>query len=361
MPSTRIFTGSLHGATSSPIDGIDSVNPRYRSRRRVWPNTSLSTKVIGVNDAIWKFTSYNDERQGDEILVQWSVDNGADVNQVKNGITPLFASTYLKKTTITKILLDNGADVNQANEAGITPLLNAIENEHQKIKLEEEAIRNDPTLNPDEMETLLVRLKNSGGIRSNDIAPKVSLLLDYKANVNQASDVGETPLLSAIRQNLDEIVKLLVQRGADVNQANSKGELPLKAACGARSEVITKFLLDNGATWPTLCKNNDPDPEEGGCIIDHISGECLNKYDEVFINKHDPKGLMCYSKDYTQSFRMSDPYTRGLFEAVPLSDIARKLVQFYIPGAEDKTGTGKQNGHRRSEPPVTRQKSARHR
>lgn len=45
----------------------------------------------------------------------------------------------------------------------------------------------------------------------------VQLLLDHNADVNSSSDIAETPLVHAIRENFDnEVFELLVKKGADV-------------------------------------------------------------------------------------------------------------------------------------------------
>jgi ankyrin repeat protein len=59
-------------------------------------------------------------------------------------------------------------------------------------------------------------------------------VIEGKADVNKASDSGQTPLLAAARKGHIEVVQWLVEEGhADVNQACNKGKTALCYAAHA--------------------------------------------------------------------------------------------------------------------------------
>ena len=55
-------------------------------------------------------------------------------------------------------------------------------------------------------------------------------LLQYGANVDDASVLGVTPLLFASLYDVYPVAKLLIKYGADVNKQNNSGAVPLHFA-----------------------------------------------------------------------------------------------------------------------------------
>jgi ankyrin repeat protein len=96
-------------------------------------------------------------------------------------------------------------------------------------------------------------------------------LLDGGANVNQATEYGWTPLLTAVNNRNYKLALLLLERGADPNLGNKGGWTPLYLATDNRnieggdypvpkSDLdhleIVKALLDKGAKPNTPVKEN---------------------------------------------------------------------------------------------------------
>jgi ankyrin repeat protein len=88
---------------------------------------------------------------------------------------------------------------------------------------------------PDDSEVIVAGLVGSGGggltalvfaAREGDI-DSARRLLDAGANVNQQTEYGWTPLLTAVNNRNYRLATLLVERGADVNLANKGGWTPL--------------------------------------------------------------------------------------------------------------------------------------
>lgn len=72
-------------------------------------------------------------------------------------------------------------------------------------------------------------------------------LLSETMNVNIYTKEGDTPLMSAIRNNLIEVVKILLANGADPNFHDSQGWYPLHFATQQRNLDIVKLLIEHGA------------------------------------------------------------------------------------------------------------------
>ena len=106
-----------------------------------------------------------------------------------------------------KILLERNVDVNEINRNGNHPLHNLI---------------------------LSSEYKNL-----DDVLSCAELLLDNGASVLRKNDMGETPVLSAIRGNYVEILELFVKRNLKLDLKDSYGNGPLHIAaysCNSNNE-----------------------------------------------------------------------------------------------------------------------------
>ena len=61
------------------------------------------------------------------------------------------------------------------------------------------------------------------------------MLLDAGADINQTTEYGWTPLLTAVNNRNYRLAMLLLERGADVNLANKGGWTPLYLAVDNRN------------------------------------------------------------------------------------------------------------------------------
>jgi ankyrin repeat protein len=75
----------------------------------------------------------------------------------------------------------------------------------------------------------------------------VKLLLDYKADPNATSKLGETPLHLAIVADRVDAVELLLSNGADVNAKENHGVTPLHLAAAYGWKSVVEVLLAHNA------------------------------------------------------------------------------------------------------------------
>ena len=120
-----------------------------------------------------------------------------------------------------KILLERNVDVNKINNHGNRPLHNLI---------------------------LLSEYKNL-----DDVLTCAELLLDNGASVLRKNDMGETPVLSAIRGNYIEILELFIKRNLKLDLKDGYGNGPLHIAAYScypeneeKKKKIFQLLLDAG-------------------------------------------------------------------------------------------------------------------
>jgi uncharacterized protein len=113
--------------------------------------------------------------------------------------------------------------------------------------------------------TALVFAAREGDIES------ARALLDARADVNQTTEYGWTPLLTAVNNRNYALAKLLIERGADVNAANKGGWTPLYLATDNRNIEggdypvpkpdldhldIIRALLEGGANPNAVVREN---------------------------------------------------------------------------------------------------------
>ncbi|XP_057299481.1 uncharacterized protein LOC130630100 [Hydractinia symbiolongicarpus] len=155
-------------------------------------------------------------RNGHTDVLNYLLQQNADVNVMNTEGTPLDTAVNLNKISCVKILLANNADVNMHVKQFGTPLLKSVVKKNKTI---------------------------------------VNLLLINSVNINlQSGEDNSTPLSKAVHLNWEEGVKLLLAKTADVNISDNTMP-PLCRAVHNKNKTTVQLLLNNGADINALSKS----------------------------------------------------------------------------------------------------------
>lgn len=185
-------------------------------------------------------------RIGDIELARLLIENGADIQaQTKDGDTPLHAASYHGHLGIVQLLISKHAKLNILDTYEKTPLHEAIIKNH--LDVVKELIRAGASLKTDSKIDLL-RLAIS--LKHVDIA---KYLIQNGASIHYQSETRNNLLHIACQFNCREIVPILIEKGINVNQQTNLGLTPLTTAItnghiDLAIELLTKYKAD-----PTLC------------------------------------------------------------------------------------------------------------
>ena len=185
---------------------------------------------------------------------------GADVNAIdKNGASPLYLACDTGNTELVKMLLSHGANPN-IKTRDMYPILTTCklckgqycDTVKQLLKYKADVNVRDVT-----GKTALHYALESSYHHSTDIDKTtvlVQLLIDGGADINSASENGETPFYISCSRGLTSVVNKMLQYGAKVDGINGK-KLPLNVACKNKHMSVVQLLLTCGA---------NPNAEEEG-------------------------------------------------------------------------------------------------
>ncbi|KAL9168773.1 hypothetical protein ABFS82_04G036900 [Erythranthe guttata] len=84
------------------------------------------------------------------------------------------------------------------------------------------------------------------------------LIHKIKVDINIKTDIGDSPLLVAVKSKRISTAKYLINRGADITIANSKGMTPLHYAAEQGNEELMEILLSKGADIESNSVNGTP-------------------------------------------------------------------------------------------------------
>ncbi|MCF8210736.1 MAG: ankyrin repeat domain-containing protein [Rhodoferax sp.] len=179
---------------------------------------------------------------GAEVDAPLSMDhNGIAVG----GCTALYDAALLGHLPSCKVWASSGASLEAANDLGYTPLMAAIEGDHEDVI--DFFLKSGANVNPEVIATMEV--EGLGGAfplytatRKENLAV-ITKLLKRGVDVNRTAPNGWTPLKSAAQQGSLEIVKVLLEAGADPNIADDTNYTPLMNAVSGEHEDIVKILL----------------------------------------------------------------------------------------------------------------------
>jgi ankyrin repeat protein len=195
------------------------------------------------------------------------IDKGADVNASDLKGNSILMSTaampFPEQASIFKMLLQKGADVNARNNEGWTALMQAARGHaaaiiQETIKRGKEDVAQSFESIPFEMASLLI--KSGANVNARDTRgitalmqavseghnKTVKLLIESGADVNAQEALGLTPLMFAM-PGKTETMQLLINGGADVNRTTTSGRTALISAARSGDINAVKLLLDKRA------------------------------------------------------------------------------------------------------------------
>ena len=174
-----------------------------------------------------KISLYAAASQGDLALVKQALAEGADVNVLKDGMSPLLASSAgsMPNLDVVRALLEAGADPNLGEVA---------------LPLRQAASRAN---------TELVRILLEGG-----------------ADPNARTSDGRTALMSAVGWDNGELVQLLLDAGADPDLEDTRGMTALSEAISRRDREAEKVLRARDAE-PDGGEAMEERPVEGELVV----------------------------------------------------------------------------------------------
>jgi ankyrin repeat protein len=180
-----------------------------------------------------------------------------------SGCTALYVAAFLGHLPSCKVLASSGASLEAANDLGYTPLMAAIEGDHEDVI--DFFLKSGANVNPEVIATMEV--EGLGGAsplytatRKENLAV-IKKLLKRGVDVNRPTPNGWTPLKSAAQQGSLEIVKALLEAGADPNIADDTNYTPLMNAVSGEHEDIVKFLLKFNAD-PNIQSGENPEDDD---------------------------------------------------------------------------------------------------
>ncbi len=242
---------------------------------------------------------------GGAAMIQLLLEAGADANTpvLSHNETPLMMAARSGNVDAVRLLLDHGAQINaQETLRGTNALMWAAEQGHAGVV--QVLIERGADVNAKSMPLTPVGRRGLGFANSTVIfgasgraAPKapvkggltalhfaaregalecVRALVAARANVNQASVDGSSPLLVAVQNGFYTVAEFLLEHGADPNLANAKSWTPLYLAVKNRNQEITavpapsnegaldfiRILLDRGAN-PNVRLQADTEVHQG--------------------------------------------------------------------------------------------------
>ena len=167
-------------------------------------NQLFEKSNFNVSDAAGRSAAWFGAQRGDEALLGWLADHGADLNKADSqGLTPLHIAAAFGQEVALQFILSKAALPNVADLHGVTPLM-------------------------------LAAAKGCAGC--------VKALLDSKATLDLKDAGGDTALMYAVRGLQGKIAQNLAESGANPNAKNNSGDTPTKL--GERLGMMTAKIAN---------------------------------------------------------------------------------------------------------------------
>lgn len=227
----NIINDSLEGKT--PL--IIAVGNSYIDTAKILIENGANINAVDIEG--WSALSYA-VNNGDIEIAKLLLENKA---KIKDELLIAIKSPIVESSiNIMKLLIDNKANINYTDENGFNPLNIAIES--GDMELTKFLITNGANVNS----LMQDGVSLIGYAIAQNNMDLLQILIENGANVNNTNgdSWANTPLQTASRLGLDNVVRILLSRNADINAVDMNGNTALHIAALNSQLSVVKLLLE---------------------------------------------------------------------------------------------------------------------
>ena len=227
----KLINDSLEGKT--PL--IIAVGNSYIDTAKILIENGADVNAIDFEG--WRALSYA-VNNGDIEIAKLLLENKA---KIKDELLIAIKSPIVEsRINMMKLLIDNKANINYTDENGFTPLNIAIES--GDMELTKFLITNGANVNS----LMQDGVSLIGYAIAQNNMDLLQILIENGANVNNTNgdSWAKTPLQTASRLGLDNVVRILLTRNADINAVDMNGNTALHTAALNSQLSVVKLLLE---------------------------------------------------------------------------------------------------------------------
>lgn len=227
----KLINDSLEGKT--PL--IIAVGNSYIDTAKILIENGANINAVDIEG--WSALSYA-VNNGDIEIAKLLLTNKA---KIKGELLLAIKSPIVEsRINIMKLLIENGANINYTDEDGFNPLNIAIES--GDMELTKFLITNGANVNS----LMQDGVSLIGYAIAQNNMDLLQILIENGANVNYTNgdSWADTPLKTASRLGLDNVVRILLTRNVDINAVDMNGNTALHTAALNSQLSIVKLLLE---------------------------------------------------------------------------------------------------------------------
>lgn len=227
----NIINDSLEGKT--PL--IIAVGNSYIDTAKILIENGANINAVDIEG--WSALSYA-VNNGDIEIAKLLLENKA---KIKDELLIAIKSPIVESSiNMMKLLIDNKANINYTDENGFNPLNIAIES--GDMELTKFLITNGANVNS----LMQDGVSLIGYAIAQNNMDLLQILIENGANVNYTNgdSWADTPLKTASRLGLDNVVRILLTRNVDINAVDMNGNTALHTAALNSQLSIVKLLLE---------------------------------------------------------------------------------------------------------------------
>lgn len=227
----KLINDSLEGKT--PL--IIAVGNSYIDTAKILIENGANINAVDIEG--WSALSYA-VNNGDIEIAKLLLENKA---KIKDELLIAIKSPIVEsRINIMKLLIDNKANINYADEDEFTPLNIAIES--GDMELTKFLITNGANVNS----LMQDGVSLIGYAIAQNNMDLLQILIENGANVNYTNgdSWADTPLKTASRLGLDNVVRILLTRNVDINAVDINGNTALHTAALNSQLSVVKLLLE---------------------------------------------------------------------------------------------------------------------